>query len=762
MEINHGFSFLCYVENERSKLDPLPEEKPATTTSTAATTISTPSTEPYKRVYPDWKPSTTLEKTDIAGNIEAIEDAQSRSKDKSAWRKSNLNVPNSSEETEYNNRVSRSKIREPAAISSSLNAPLQSIIEEDRRKNQHSDRQQTNDPLKSYTRRASEAQEYEPVYQKHDSKSHVGITSDQHSIYIRPSTSSPKSPTNKHYSNLHVEPQKDDESVSYNRIEIDSDNIETPPATRRNIVTDNKVSSRKLQTPRPLHRRTLEDSLDETVKPKTDIQTPTGSLEKSNESYPLGDGQFDRYSSARRTRRYRRPTDHSSGNEERTDTSPDAPSPSDTIYPMIKSVSNSGIIDSNTSSESNDTKTIQSPIANSVCETNKDSVNEIKSANLILSRVGKVGRNISSINQEAVREAIRNLKSPTETPERIWSPPREIVTKDKILPVKVANHELNDEGFEETQSLVSDTPSHGKESTSSCNDQIDQKAEVRSNVLRMTSTDSTATAASAELPSSKRRIVPKSSVQNLLERNRQSLERSRSLRASNTTPSIRNVIPKRTNSLRKSESNNLQHKRDVERSSSRTSLRSSRSSLNSSASTNTVRNMALKTTRTPPQPEKSSHKKPLNIHNNTPSSKTSHTKSTTSRTPASRSSSSGSSIGPSPRKSNTRNSSSSNSVTPTSVPLVAATNAFSNNFKENQSAKPNRPAFRNTVSNSSHSNSSLASNVSATVGMRNSPSSRLTNLTKGLASKTSNRVSNFMRPTTSSVTKRSTSAGKGK
>lgn len=484
---------------------------------------------------------------------------------------------------------------------------------------------------------------------------------------------------------------------------------------------------------------------------KASSSSKPAAFESSTEVDPLGDGQFDRYSLARRTRRYRRPADHSSGNEERTDTTPETPSSSEPSVCLNES--KVLIRDSAGEKPSAASPSKESP------------TNDTKHAH-ILSRVGKVGRNISSINQEAVREAIRNLKSPTETPERIWSPPREIVaTKDKtnvlqVAPIKVAQHELNDEGFEETQSLVSDTPSHGKESTSSCNDQTDSKPDPK--MSRLKSADTTVSGINGSVDvASKRRIIPKSTVQTLLERNRQSLERSRSLRASNAAgTTIRNTImAKRTNSLRKSEPNSIQHKRDVERSSSRTSLRSSRSSLNSATSTNTVRNTALKTStaRTSPRLDvKSSYKKPLSTYNNSstkdnPSARQLVT-SPSARTPASRSSSSGSSIGQSPRRTSAIKS---NGLSTNPMP------AYNNNsFKENQTnvnSSPSRPAFRSAVSNSSHSNSSLASNTN-----RIQPSSRLSNLTKGIAAKTSNRVNNFMRPTTASATKMSATSAKGK
>lgn len=717
-----------FAENERSKLDPLPEEKPATTNTTTSTT---PSSDTYKRVYPDWKPSTTIEKMDVAANIEAIE--ESRARDKSAWRKSNLNVPNSFEEIEPQIGHRSSSRTSPIAPVVTLNTPLQSIVEEDRRKKQH----------------PTELSDYEPVYQKQDT-GHVGITSDQHSIYIRPLD-------------------------RLNKIEIDSDNIETPPAIRRNIGSAIDAKSTPIGGNSPRKSMANEEKASSSSSVTT---TKSESFENTNENDPLGDGQFDRYSLARRTRRYRRPADHNSGTEERTDTTPDTPSSSEPSVCLneIKSPTRETIVENNIK------------VLTPVDSKDPSPVNDTKHAH-ILSRVGKVGRNISSINQEAVREAIRNLKSPTETPERIWSPPREIVAKDKsgiqMASVKVAQHELNDEGFEETQSLVSDTPSHGKDSTSSCNDQTDCKPDQLLERHKSNENGPSSGHNGIESPS-KRRIAPKNAVQTLLERNRQSLERSRSLRASNSTAAmaIRNtILPKRTNSLRKSDLNSAQHKRDVERSSSRTSLRSSRSSLNSATSTNTVRNNALKTslttgtaaasTRTSPRYDaKTGFKKPLASYNNpTTRGNTSpkHSPAVTSpsaRMPASRSSSSGSSIGQSPRRTTTNSSTikTNGLLSSNPMPNVYSNNNNNNNsFKEDQSSatlSPTRPAFRNAVSNSSHSPSFISSSNGST--NRSQPSSRLTTLTKGIAAKTSNRVNNFMRPTTASATKMSATSAKGK
>ncbi|KAF2343911.1 hypothetical protein FHG87_025333, partial [Trinorchestia longiramus] len=58
----------------------------------------------YRRVYKDWRPS--VDKTDVIGTMEAIAEVQSPSvksdRDKSSWRKSNLNVSNSCEEAPLN------------------------------------------------------------------------------------------------------------------------------------------------------------------------------------------------------------------------------------------------------------------------------------------------------------------------------------------------------------------------------------------------------------------------------------------------------------------------------------------------------------------------------------------------------------------------------------------------------------------------------------------------------------------------------------
>lgn len=707
----------------------MPEEKAAPTP-----TSSFAATDTYKRVYPDWKPSTTL---DVVSTIEAIEDAQPRTpRDKSAWRKSNLNVPNSSENTDSFLRLSRQRSRE--GTSSTANSPLQSIIEEDRRKNviQQLGERPASDKLQIYIRRPSDSPEVDSKSLSMSSGSDA-VTSDHHSIYIRPTNDIPPITTQPtsvlDTPNVPRRARRLTSSGTEDKIEIDSENIETPPSTRRNISAENKALSnpcRKLQSPRPLHRQTVEENSKRREEEELDAAKET------TEAEPLG--QFDRHSIARRTRRYKRPTDYSSGNEERGDVMPDTSVEKDTNKYSASKSKLEDDLDKITLPKIEDKDARLKRWQERLKSLDRED-NPKLSPIQVLSRVGKVGRNISSINQEDVREAIRNLKSPTETPERVWSPPRDIL-KDKTIPTKSLNHhELNDEGFEETQSLVSDTPSHGKDSTSSNNEPTESKQRIRP--LRMTSSDSAATTSS---DTSRKKTITKPYVQSLLERNRQSLERSRSLRIAAAPTPIRSALVKRTNSLRKTDSQSSvtnQNRRDVERSSSRTSLRSSRSSLNSAASTNTVKNMPLKSQRSPVSIDKSVYKKPLVLQNNTTIGRI------TSRTP-SRSSSSGSSIGPAVRRPPAKNTSSS---------------SVSTSFKENQTTnKPSRSIGRSqSVTPHRLTSPPISSQIS---GAAAKVTSRLSTPPAAQSAQMGNgkiqRVSNFMRPTTASSTKFSGAKGK--
>lgn len=363
------------------------------------------------------------------------------------------------------------------------------------------------------------------------------------------------------------------------RIDIDSENIETPPVQRRFNSSFNpppeREPCRKFQPSLP-SRSNVND------KATTEMKDLCQEI--------LGDGQFDRFSAARRTRRYKRNTDSSSPEEEKKpEPAPELVAETQVIRPSKLDVQASYKVEA--------PQEIAKPIeAKEEKETrlkrwqdrlkNQSTDKPTKDTKPYLRM-----RRQTSINQEDVQKAIRELKSPADNPTGVWSRDAyrkslntktekvteklpERTTSPRMSKVK-SEHELNDEGFEETQSLNSESASQG--ASSGCN------VECESPVPKI----------------SKSPVVPKKIS-------------TKETRTPPRTPiDPKRVIPKRASSLR------------VERSTSRASLRSSRSSLNSSTSVSTVK-------RVPPAPVKPAPKpvpKPI------------------SRMPASRSSSSGSSVG---------------------------------------------------------------------------------------------------------------------
>lgn len=360
------------------------------------------------------------------------------------------------------------------------------------------------------------------------------------------------------------------------KVEIDSDNIETPPAQRKFISNfsppPDREPCRKFQPSLPI---------------KSNLSDKASSEMKDLCQEILGDGQFDRFSAARRTRRYKRPTDSSSPEEEKKpEPTPELVAETQVIRPSKLAVETSykteappevaKPVEVTKNEKENRLKRWQDRLKNqSTDKPTKDTKPYLRM------------RRQTSINQEDVQKAIRELKSPAETPTPVWSRDsyrKSLNSKSEKVPERTTSprmskvkseHELNDEGFEETQSLNSESASQG--ASSGCN------VECESPVPKIT----------------KSPVAPKKIS-------------TKEMRTPPRTPiDPKRIIPKRASSLR------------VERSTSRASLRSSRSSLNSSASVATVK-------RAPPSPVKPAPKpvpKPV------------------SRMPASRSSSSGSSIG---------------------------------------------------------------------------------------------------------------------
>lgn len=646
-----------------------------------------------------------------------------------------MNVSNSFEDTESDGRRYRRQRSREGSITSISGSPLHSILEEDKKKNITVPCEKVQTHTRNSSDSSTEVTSLSPPPSKDKQSIYIrptippvvdgsaGTIANKHSIYIRPIETDPltaldeTSIANRRIRRTYLSGETN------NKIEIDSDNIETPPSVRKNFNnpssssnserTSSILSHKNIKAPRPLHKAGLTD---ENSAPKEGGQVKT-------EQEVLGDGQFDRHSATRRTRRFKRSTDLSSTNEENatnnTTTSPDSVSETSfslTTSPSAKKVT-SPVLPAEEKSEERPKKTMDKQKKIETTAESKDSKN--KTNNDVVSRIGKIGKSISRISQEDVREAIRSLKSPT--PEKDWNVKDVFRNASNNSDRKLFSHELNDEGFEETQSLVSDTPSLG---TSSCNEDAKTK---REKPLRLTSTDSAVTTAS-ETPRRRPLARPSTQLQTLLTRNQQSLERSRSLRVPTPPTSLRSSAtstPRRTNSLRRPETQqtltvpkSLPNKRlDVERSNSRTSLRSSRSSLNSAVSTNTVIKKPLKPA-VPSSTISLPKRTPLVLGNNT-----STNRAAVNRVPASRSSSSGSSIGPTVRKPPTPSSSS------------RLSSSISTSFKENQNTR---------------SRISPASNVSSTT----KPTAGLKSSTSSSSANQSTRASGgFMRPTAASAVK---------
>lgn len=166
----------------------------------------------------------------------------------------------------------------------------------------------------------------------------------------------------------------------------------------------------------------------------------------------------------------------------------------------------------------------------------------------------------------------------------------------------------NDEGFEESQSLMSESPSQGTSSDLVDSGEFGNKTNrpVRTSSLESKCTvDSTSASSITETPLKPKRTIEKpvgrvqsERMQSLLNRYKSPVERSNSIRNTQNDDPKKSIIPRRAINLHKTDSQqSITNKRgtNVERSNSRASLVSSRSSLNSAISTNTVKKMPLKT-----------------------------------------------------------------------------------------------------------------------------------------------------------------------
>ncbi|XP_076235576.1 FH2 domain-containing protein formin 3 isoform X2 [Calliopsis andreniformis] len=697
--------------------------------------------EGLSEVY-DWRPS--VEKTDVMRTMEAIEaETHPLQKDKSPWRKSSLNVPNSMEETDPRySRRSRSRLSTENIITPTT---LQSIKEEDRKKNK------INDSI--------------------NSENHDELT-----VYLRQPYISSQISTSRRFAKLKKGP--DEEKIS-DKVEIDSDNIETPPATRKLFSPPKEVKPVEKE---PCKRERCNGSFQSRDLKNAIVKTV-------NNHSDFGTGNFDRFSATRKTRRYKRTQDSPEKESKQDVTSSESietkPAQRPQTLPLSEESRNEDSVSRGWQEKLKQRETgveIEAALADiarsgedlqrlsrPVTLTHRNSRLPVSQpppvlavTNTVLSPVMQESRprepsltvlaeravtsrerQRSMIDPSQVKEAIRLTNNPPsqvnqnesqdrysvtqnygtsdcsreserteDQPDRIDSINGQVydrvcnslkdkrfdfsnqmelnriestqprtensifrsrfipdvnVTPSAGLPSsgKGRDQELNDEGFEETQSLVSETLS---QETSSGNYETDTHDSTRCSPAELRYSRNNNDHSSCIAPTDEETPTEK----NLIKSSNKGFEkRATSMRNTNEKSSF---LPKRSNSLKrdsnvskKTESMQrnsnatfqfkTQSRNEVERSGSRSSLRSSRSSLNSATSVNTVRNLIpnhvhLRTytsaicaltndlrkspSNTPP-PGKSLEKRRINP------------RTTVSRIPASRSSSSGSSVGPTQR-----------------------------------------------------------------------------------------------------------------
>ncbi|KAJ8673934.1 hypothetical protein QAD02_005196, partial [Eretmocerus hayati] len=771
----------------------------------------------------DWRPS--VEKTDVMRTMEAIEEATpaSSQKDKSPWRKSSLNVSNSPEESDsrYSRRL-RSRLNPDNILGSST---LQAIREEERKKNNSSSK--TTDP----------------------SGNDSGL--DELTIYLRTPTSSTSTPissstpTSRRLSQLRgaSEPATSVPETVSDKIEIDSDNIETPPAQRRLFSPPKDVN--KTAT--------------------TDLKVTSATATPDNSTYAeLGSGNFDRFSAARRTRRYKKGQDpaldkldlslsdatEADGNNVTTNNNINSSS-SQVRRPSTLSLTKD-VNDEDTMLRTwqdklkrRDASEIDAALAD--ITKNGEDLQQLSNerrpvlavTNTVLSPVMQESRprelpfisaeratssrerRRSMIDPSQVKESLRlmnepelvsgprrdtsllarrileeDTKSPTRSSKRhstgttndssrlfgkstnVTSTPRytpELSSSPGSNKLHQRDQELNDEGFEETQSLVSETLS---QEASSGNYETDS---TRCSPAELTRPGSNSSGSKSILGNGLSGLnggvsqTPVSSTKTLLGRrdSGRSLNRLKSFEKRDGLGSISSrtakpldpssLLPKRTGSLKREpparksvESSSSKRPvparmNEVERSGSRSSLRSSRSSLNSATSVNTVRQQPPGLGRYTSAIRALTND--LRVSNNANNAsgdekrRPQTPRSSTSKIPASRSSSSGSSVGPAARN----------------LRKTVAAAASEASRVSNGTAQRNRPAAVTSRSSSSGSSVGLGPTQSSrSVVDKYQPSlsgSRASSISSGTSSRigqprsVSSRSQSFMRPTAASVNK---------
>lgn len=379
-----------------------------------------------------------------------------------------------------------------------------------------------------------------------------------------------------------------DQTIS-NKVEIDQDNIETPPATRR-VFTPTPVDKREPVQPTPCRRlmgRSSRDSLASPDEPEPNLS--------------LGDGQFDRFSAARRTRRYKRNTENSD-----VSSPPEFVAETQVIKPNVFKLETSTPIHT----DSLDRETRLQAWKDRL-KTQNDSNSDYKSLN-------RRSRHLTNVNQDDVKKALSLNIDSLENQDKKKSVSTTYITPDSCrlestskidIPNRKIREHDNDEGFEETQSLMSESPSQGASSGGNYeNDSVDSSHVLvtdysKSKPMRTSSVEMKQTLNGSNPSMTKSnlnsKLVPKTNLTNrtqlLNQKLNRNFDRSSALRQTTQEASKKSVIPRRSGSLRKTDSQNtINNKRSVQRSNSRNSIVSSRSSLNSATSTSTVKRNPLK------------------------------------------------------------------------------------------------------------------------------------------------------------------------
>nr|XP_023020465.1 uncharacterized protein LOC111509028 [Leptinotarsa decemlineata] len=530
-KVTNRRSFELDSESERSStLDTLPEGKQ----------VHSGGQLNHRKTYTSWNPSSTIESTDVVSAMEAVEDIQPI-KDKSAWRKSNLNVSNTSEETKEDNYLGR-----------------------------HSRAHQSENVLHSI--------DEDKTLDRKGLISSLGerMPTDRLTLYIRkPTDISDNGPSSSRRTRDST--QSLEYSSTNNKSEIDQDNIETPPATRK-IFISSPVDKREPLMPSLCSRRI--------GRTNSNKESPAQSPEEPEENSILGDGQFDRYSAARRTRRYKRSQESS-----------------EVVSPTESLLAETIVVKSPTQLELSQPINIENEIDK---ETRLKAWQEkLKVQHDHEVKSGRRYRNQTGIKPSDVEKALNLRKGNSNISSTYITPEPTKATSNKIdIPSRKTKEHDNDEGFEETQSLMSESPSQGASSGGNCETDIIDSPQI---VIANSTNPKPTRLSSVENKGTMNSIIPelrKSSRNTRIHsapngKSTKMVERIPSLKKLNQeAPATRkSVIPRRSDSIKKSDSKTSITSikpNSIQKSNSRNSIVSSRSSLNSATSTSTVKKLPLR------------------------------------------------------------------------------------------------------------------------------------------------------------------------